>query len=249
MSIICVIPARLNSTRFPKKMLAPLLGKPLLQWTWEAACRVSFFDQVLVATDSLEIARVVGKFGGKVVMTSPACASGTDRLIELQNSGIKAALWVNWQGDEPFLNAQAISDLLQTWQTDGAEIWTLKKRILSAQELSSPHIAKVVCDAHGFALYFSRAPIPFVRDPQGPTPDFFKHIGIYAFSDAALRKLAPLKPAPLELAEQLEQLRFLTHGLRIRVHETTQEPFGIDLPEHLVHAEALARHQNPLSRS
>jgi 3-deoxy-manno-octulosonate cytidylyltransferase (CMP-KDO synthetase) len=105
MSIICVIPARLNSTRFPKKMLAPLLGKPLLQWTWEAAKRVSLFDQVVIATDSEEIASTVEKFGGKYRMTSPDCASGTDRLIELrQNGDLHADVWVNWQGDEPFLN-------------------------------------------------------------------------------------------------------------------------------------------------
>ncbi len=233
MSIICVIPARLNSTRFPKKMLAPLLGKPLLQWTWEAANRVSLFDQVVIATDSEEIASVVEKFGGKYRMTSPDCASGTDRLIELrQNGDLHADVWVNWQGDEPFLNPQALTDLLQSWKSDGADVWTLKKKITDPHQIASPHICKVVSNAEGFALYFSRQPIPYIRDAN-ISPDFFKHIGIYAFAETALQKLATLTPSPLEIAEQLEQLRFLHHGLRVRVHETLEEPFGIDLPEHL----------------
>lgn len=240
MSIACVIPARLNSTRFPKKMLAPLLGKPLIQWTWEAASRVSFFDQVVIATDSQEIATVIEKFGGKYLLTSPECVNGTERLIELQQQGkIRADLWVNWQGDEPFLSQKTLFDLLQSWKTDGADIWTLKKKITAESEIHSPHICKVVVDAGGFALYFSRSPIPFVRDPGMGSHEFFKHIGIYAYSNEALKKLAGLKPAPLEVAEQLEQLRFLTHGLRIRVHETSEQPFGIDLPEHLALAQAM----------
>lgn len=240
MRIACVITARLNSTRFPKKMLAPLLGKPLIQWTWEAATRVSFFDQVVIATDSLEIASVIEKFGGKYLLTSPDCASGTDRLIELhQQRKIGADLWVNWQGDEPLLSQEALSDLLQSWKTDGADIWTLKKKMVNPDEIYSPHICKVVSDAQGFALYFSRAPIPHVRDPGTEFSEFFKHIGIYAFSDAALSKLAGLEPAPLEIAEKLEQLRFLTHGLRIRVHETHEEPIGVDLPEHLARVQSL----------
>ena len=237
MSIICVIPARLQSTRFPKKMLAPLFGKPLLQWTWEAACRVERFDQVLIAVDSEELALAAQKFGAQVLMTSPTCASGTDRLIELrQSQKMRADIWVNWQGDEPFVSPRAIEDLLQSAPHDGADLWTLKKRLTNPQEIATPHISKVVCDAQGFALYFSRHPIPYVRD-LGTETEFFKHIGMYAFSDQALEKLATLPPCALEKSEQLEQLRFLYHGLRVRVHATEEEPFGIDLPEHLAQAE------------
>jgi 3-deoxy-manno-octulosonate cytidylyltransferase (CMP-KDO synthetase) len=126
----------------------------------------------------------------------------------------------------------ALTDLLQTSESDGADVWTLKKKITDPHQITSPHICKVVSDAEGFALYFSRQPIPYIRDTN-VSPDFFKHIGIYAFSDRALQKLATLTPSPLEIAEQLEQLRFLHHGLRVRIHETLEEPFGIDLPEHL----------------
>lgn len=238
MSIACIIPARLQSKRFPKKMLAPLLGKPLIQWTWEAACRITLFNEVAIAVDSDELAHAVETFGAKYYMTSSACASGTDRLIELyQNQKIQADIWVNWQGDEPFVNAQAIQDLLQSCGEDSADVWTLKKRITAPHEIASPHICKVVCDAQDFALYFSRHAIPFVRDGGAPL-EFFKHIGMYAFSSAALAKLGLLKPCPLEKAEQLEQLRFLYHGMRVRAHTTREEPFGIDLPEHLVLAEA-----------
>ncbi len=238
----CIIPARLKSTRFPKKMLAPLLGKPLIQWAWEAAVRTKLFDELAIATDSEELAEAIEGFGGKYYMTSEQCATGTDRLIELRERGcVKADVWVNWQGDEPFINTRTILDLLQSCKEDGADVWTLKKKIVRPEEIATPHIAKVVTDSEGMALYFSRSPIPFVRDQKSSPQEFFKHIGLYAFSDRALQKLAHLKPCPLEETEQLEQLRFLYHKLRVRVHETQEEPFGIDLPEHLARAESFAQ--------
>ncbi len=242
MLIACVIPARLKSTRFPKKMLAPILGKPLIQWAWEAAERTGLFDELAIATDSEELAAAIKGFGGKYYMTSEQCASGTDRLIELRERGcVKADVWVNWQGDEPFINTRTIQDLLQSCNQDDFDVWTLKKKITKSEEITTPHIAKVVTDIEGQALYFSRAPIPFCRDQKdGVLQEFFKHIGLYAFSDKALQKLACLKPCALEETEQLEQLRFLYHKLRVRVHETQEEPFGIDLPEHLVRAQNVA---------
>jgi len=241
--VVCIIPARLKSTRFPKKMLASLMGKPLVQWAYDAASAIPIFDEVAIATDADEIADVVERFGGKYYMTSPSCETGTDRLIELRESGaVEGDFWVNWQGDEPFINEQMIMDLLQSCTEDEADVWTLKKKILKPDELNSPNSPKVVTDKEGYALYFSRHSIPYIRDPSTSIyKDFFKHVGMYAFRDRALAKLADLDPCPLEQAEQLEQLRFLFNGMRVRVHETQEEPFGVDLPEHLAKAEKMAK--------
>jgi 3-deoxy-manno-octulosonate cytidylyltransferase (CMP-KDO synthetase) len=156
----------------------------------------------------------------------------------MKQGRIEADIWVNWQGDEPFISEQMIVDLLQSCEKDGGDIWTLKKRIVNPDEANSPHFAKVVCDHAGFALYFSRSQIPYYRD----TDDFskkklYKHVGLYAFTSEALNKISSSQPCSIEIAEQLEQLRFLYNNLRIRVHETEHEVFGIDLPEHLIKAE------------
>ena len=238
--IACVIPARLKSSRFPGKMLASLKGKPLLQWVFEAAKSISFFDHVVFAVDSEEIAALIVSFGGKFYMTSESCPSGTDRLIELmQRKVIDADIWVNWQGDEPFITEVMIEDLLQSCHEKASDLWTLKKLIENPSEIQSSHHVKVVTDAHDFALYFSRSPIPFYRDADsGAARKYFKHVGLYAYRREALEKIAKLSPCEIELAEQLEQLRFLYNGLKVRVHETKGEAFGIDLPEHLAQAEA-----------
>ncbi len=238
--VACIIPARLKATRFPRKMLSQLGGRPLLAHVWERANSVALFDHVVFAVDSQEIADLIEGFGGNYLMTSESCPSGTDRLIEVMKRGdVQADIWVNWQGDEPFIGEQMILDLLQTAEKCDSDVWTLKKRIVSPVEIYNPHMAKVVCDANGFALYFSRSTIPFYRDA---TPDhlkvFFKHVGIYAFTQSALEKLSAMEPCPLEQAEQLEQLRFLYNGLRIKAHETDREVMGIDLPEDLAKAEA-----------
>jgi 3-deoxy-manno-octulosonate cytidylyltransferase (CMP-KDO synthetase) len=237
--IACVIPARLKSTRFPKKMLSMLGDKPLLQWVWESARSVPLFDEVAFAIDSEEIASMIQSFGGKYFMTAESCACGTDRLVELlKDNRIDADIWVNWQGDEPFIHEQMIFDLLQSCEVEESDVWTLKKKIINIEEVTSPQFAKVVCDQRGFALYFSRSPIPFYRDiKEESEKEFFKHVGLYAFTREALHKIASLTPCQTEMAEQLEQLRFLYHHLKVRVHETQHEVFGIDLPEHLAKAE------------
>jgi 3-deoxy-manno-octulosonate cytidylyltransferase (CMP-KDO synthetase) len=238
-SVTCIIPARLKSTRFPRKMLSFLGGKPLLQWAWEAATSTAVFDSVAIATDDMEIAELIKNFGGTVYLTSPQCLNGTERLIELQSKGIvDADIWVCWQGDEPFIKEQTINDLLQTAGTDGSDVWTLKERIMHKADVESPHIVQVVSDLQGYALYFSRHSIPYYRDQIAEDEKvFYKHVGIYAYARAALKKIATLPASPLELAEQLEQLRFLEGGLKVRVHETKHQGIGIDLPEHLVLAE------------
>lgn len=238
--VACIIPARLKSTRFPKKMLCMLKDKPLLQWVWESAVSVCLFDEVAFAVDAEETAQLVRSFGGKCFMTSESCLSGSDRLAELMNKrAVDADLFVNWQGDEPFICEQMILDLLQSCDKEESDLWTLKKKITRPEEVANPHIAKVVCDFQGFALYFSRSEIPFYRDEADfSKKEFYKHVGLYAYTRKALKKIFALQPCAIEAAEQLEQLRFLYNNLRIRVHETKYEVFGIDLPEHLARAEA-----------
>ncbi len=235
MDVICVIPARLGSTRFPRKVLAPLKGRPLIQWVYEAAKKVSRFREVVLAVDAEETRLVAKSFGARALMTSSECQSGTDRLIELVGKGeLKADIFVNWQGDEPFVAPELIDQLLQTAGRDGCSIWTLCKQI---EDAASPHIVKVVRTHANEALYFSRSPIPYYRGSQKKI--YYKHIGLYAYTLDALKKIANLPPSPLEEAEMLEQLRFLQGGLKIKVHETTHEIFGIDTPEQLESAKLL----------
>ncbi len=227
--IACVIPARLASTRFPQKMLASLSGKPLVQWVWEAALACPHFDERLFAVDSEEVKNLVESFGAKAVMTSVECQSGTDRLIEIQQN-MNADIWVNWQGDEPFIGTGMIEDLLQSCDDENQDVWTLKS--LLKENFSDPSVVKVVTDRAGRALYFSRSQIP-----HGDNVVVYKHVGLYAYSDTALQRISYLEQTTLEKAENLEQLRFLESGLYIQVHKTNHSTVGIDLPEHLAHAE------------
>lgn len=240
--IVCIIPARLRASRFPGKMLTSIAGKPVLQWVWEAARTVAQFDKILFAIDAPEIAMVIKDFGGDYIMTSEQCACGTDRLVEIMKSGaITADVWVNWQGDEPFITADMITNLLQTCGQDLADVWTLKKHITNKEQIFSANVAKVVCDINGYALYFSRSPIPFYRDLVLEDQSFYKAVGLYAFTTQALEKISEMQCTHLENAEKLEQLRWLQHGLSIRVHETDREVRGIDTPEDLEHAQVYAR--------
>lgn len=241
--IVCVIPARLESQRFPRKVLSMLAGRPLLAWVWDAARKTDFFDDVIFAVDADVTANLIKDFGGKFVKTSSQCQSGTDRLVELMKTGaVSADIWVNWQGDEPFISQDMVNTLLQSVANKDELMWSLKKKIVNANDIFSLKIAKVVCDKKGFAMYFSRSPIPCFRDQ--PTPEkliesgvFYKHVGMYAFTTQALQKIALMGTSCLEDAEKLEQLRFLDYGLSIRMHETDKEVFGIDTPEDLENAE------------
>lgn len=231
--IVCVIPARLNSARFPGKILALLGRKPLVQWAFEGAKACGQFDEIVIATDSMEIETAARGFGARAIMTDQKCKTGTDRLIELQKERkLEGEIWVNWQGDEPFIDGEAIGDLLQSIEEEDQQIWTLKKAIAGDEEIQNPHVVKVVTDHLGKALYFSRSPIP----SSGAA---FKHVGLYAFRGSALEAIGKLPPSPLEEAENLEQLRFLENGLPIQVHETHQEIFGIDTKEELAMAEEM----------
>ncbi len=233
-TITCVIPARLNSQRFPRKILHPIAGKPLFLWVWEAAMRVSYFDQVAFAVDCKELANIIESYRIPVFLTSADCRSGTDRLIELAvNNKLCGDIWVNWQGDEPFINQKIISDLLEGWRFPECKITTLKKQI---EPKDDPSLVKVVTDKNGKALYFSRALIPHCRDKESYVK-FYRHIGLYAFSYKTLCQISELESSELEQCEQLEQLRWLEGGIDIQVNETKFETIGIDHPHHIDQAE------------
>lgn len=243
--VACVIPARLASTRFPRKILKKLGDKPLVQWAWDASQRAAVFSEVIIAIDSEETEQVVKQFGGAYIMTSPQCACGTDRLIEVMNSGrIYADVWVNWQADEPFITQNLISKLLETVEQNDADVWSLRKRIFNEVDITNPNVAKVVCDNNGYALYFSRSPIPFYREDFVGEKIFYKHIGLFAYSTEALKKISQLEISDLEKAEKLEQLRFLQHRLKIKLHEVEEEVCGIDTIQDLEKAEQIIQSNN-----
>jgi 3-deoxy-manno-octulosonate cytidylyltransferase (CMP-KDO synthetase) len=227
------IPARHGSTRLPGKMLAPIQGKPMLQWVYERALASGARD-VLIATDDEAIAAAATAFGARACMTSAAHASGTDRLAELAaiERWPEADIVVNVQGDEPLIPPALIRQVATLLESDPeAAIATLAAPVESLAEFLDPNAVKVVADPHGRALYFSRAPVPWTRDgaPEGLSSQRVfagarRHVGIYAYRVGALRRLASLAPTPLEKAEKLEQLRALENGLVIRVADAAERP-------------------------
>ncbi len=238
MKSIIVIPARYGSTRFPGKSLARIQGRPMIQWVWEAASRSRLSETALVATDDDRIADCAAKFGAEVVMTRKSHRSGTDRMAEVAEK-VPANLYVNVQGDEPLLAPSAVDDLIRAMmENPRVPIGTLAHPIADEAEWRSPEVVKVVRNRHLEALYFSRSPLPFQRtfDPRTP---LWRHVGIYAFRARALATFVSLKPSPLELAESLEQLRALEHGLVIQVIETKYRCLGVDTPADLARVEAL----------
>jgi 3-deoxy-manno-octulosonate cytidylyltransferase (CMP-KDO synthetase) len=260
---VAIIPARYNSTRFPGKPLAALKGKIIIQHVYNHAASARLVDAVFVATDDKRIFDAVNSFGGKAVMTSGSHASGTDRIAEAADS-IDCDYVVNVQGDEPFIRADMIDDVIEVlYNDDKVSISTLAKKITDGHEVLSPHTVKVVMDSEGFAMYFSRAPIPYHRDGwqmykaddggrntdskyvlelQPPTSSlqplhWYKHIGIYGFRKNTLKTFTSLKEGRLEQIEKLEQLRALEAGMRIKVKITEHDTFGIDTMEDLRKAE------------
>ena len=244
--IVCIIPARLNSVRFPQKILFPLLQKPLLKWVWEAANKVSFFDDVIFAIDSDITASLTRSFSARYIMTSKDCLSGTDRIIEILKIGkIQSDIWVNWQGDEPFITEGMIKTLLQNIDDEHVDVWTLKKKVDDKKDITSPNVVKVVSGQQNQAIYFSRQPIPFhCNNVDIKKRLYYKHIGLYAYTTKALNKISTFSHTPLELTEKLEQLRWLEYGLSIKVYETNQNTIGIDVPENIQHAEKFLKAKN-----
>ena len=240
-SVIAIIPARFQSTRLPGKALAEIAGRPMIEHVYRRASSARTVSRVLVATDDRRIYEAVERFGGEARMTSPAHASGTDRLAEVAAS-LEIDLIVNVQGDEPLLAPDTIDAAVAPLAADPAlEMSTLRRRITDRAELQNPNVTKVVVDADGYALYFSRAAIPYTR-PGQPAADAWAHIGLYAYRRATLLRLAALPPTALERAEALEQLRALEHGIRIKAVETAHDTPGVDTPEDLERVRALLAH-------
>jgi len=205
----------------------------MIEHVYRRAAAAPLVSRVIVATDDLRIATRVNGFGGKVRLTKPTHETGTDRLAEVAAS-LDCDIVVNVQGDEPLIDPRAIDELVAPFRSDPSlQMSTLFRRIHEASELNNPNITKVVLDRGGFAIYFSRAPIPYVRDPRGGWPPLYRHIGLYAYRRSALLVLAALEQTPLERAEALEQLRALEHGIRIKAVETRHESFEVNTPEDL----------------
>ena len=240
MKYIAIIPARYASTRFPGKPLAMLGGKTVIQRVYEQTASV--VPEVCIATDDERILQAVEAFGGRAVMTRADHKSGTDRIEEAaQLTGTQADVIINVQGDEPFIQPQQIETLCHLFDDPQTQIGTLGKRFESIEAAMNPNSPKIVTDNRGFALYFSRSVIPFVRGVEQTQwlthYPFLKHLGIYAYRREVLHEITQLSQSTLELAESLEQLRWLQNGYRIRVGETDVETVGIDTPEDLKRAE------------
>ena len=261
MAVVAIIPARYGSARFPGKPLALIGGKPLIQHVYESASRARGLDRVLVATDDRRILESVKNFGGEALLTSKSHASGTDRVAEVARR-LEAEWVVNVQGDLPFVRPQTISRSLRALQRDRSIVMgTARTAIYHKEEWLNPNVVKVVTDAAGFALYFSRAPIPSLRDPAGSAngnranPRFpegriwgYRHVGIYVYRRDFLLRFSRLPATPLERTEGLEQLRALANGYRIRVADVEEPSVEVDTVEDLERAEAYLRSIEILTR-
>jgi len=230
--VLAVIPSRFDAQRFPGKPLALIAGKPLVQWVWEAAKAAKRVTRVVVATDSDKIARIVRGFGGEVVMTSPRCPSGTDRVAQVARTS-RAGIVVNVQGDEPLLSPTTIDKVVEVLQQDSSAVMsTAVRKPDNDREWRDPNAVKAVLDRTNYALYFSRAPLPNLSRSNGtPVAPRWIHIGLYAFRRAFLFRFAALPPSTLEQAERLEQLRVLEHGCAIKVAVVAQKTCAVDRPE------------------
>jgi 3-deoxy-manno-octulosonate cytidylyltransferase (CMP-KDO synthetase) len=237
MQILGIIPARFGSTRFPAKALANIQGKPMVQWVYENASKAQGLSDLIIATDHPLIEQAVAEFGGKVVMTKVEHPSGTDRAFEaLVNYGQTADYVVNIQGDEPFIHHQQIDELIALLNGQ-TQLATLVKPITDSELLFSANTAKVVLNQWEEAIYFSRNPIPYLRNfPKEKWVEahtYYKHIGIYAYRTDILEAITQLKQGTLEQAESLEQLRWIENGYTIRVGKTQYESLSVDTPEDL----------------
>ena len=235
MKTVVVIPARLESKRFPGKLLTPIGGKPLIQQVWEKARECRLADQVIVATDSEQIRNVVRSFGGMTIVAKGDFRSGTDRIASLTDR-LPSKAYVNLQGDEWIQTPRVLDDLIEKfWDSQPLAMGTLIQKITELSELTDPNVVKVVFNPEGFAIYFSRASIPFDRDKDPANANnqgsSYKHLGIYIYLKETLEKIAGFPSTPLETIEKLEQLRALENGIAIKTWETGFKSLRIDTPE------------------
>ncbi len=242
-SIICIIPVRYGSTRFPGKPLAKILGKPMVQWVWENAKKVKIINRVIIATDDKRIFDISKKFGAEVVMTSKNCPSGTDRIAEATKK-IKSDIVVNLQGDEPLVSSKTIEKTINVLLRDKiAVVSTPVCRFCDGENLSDPNSVKVVFDKNNYAMYFSRSIIPFVSHHSSLITHnyFFKHIGLYVYKSDFLEKFVSLKESHLEKIEKLEQLRVLENGYKIKIVVVKDKTIPVDNPEDIKKVESVIK--------
>jgi len=237
--IVGIIPARFASTRLMGKPLAEIGNKPLIQHTYESASQSKLIKKIIIAVDDKKVAQVCKDFGAEVVTTPKNISTGSDRIAHVAKKLDDADIVVNIQGDEPFISGQMIDEAIEPLLFDNkVNISTLAKRIESAAELQSPDVVKIVFDYNNYALYFSRSPIPFVRDTISAElalekTEIYKHIGLYVYRKESLLKFTKLKPTDLERAEKLEQLRMLENGMKIKIVVTEFDTMSVDTPEDL----------------
>lgn len=229
MKILCVIPSRIGSTRLPRKPLLPIQGKPMIQWTYENAVRCPLLTDVIVATDSQEIADVITRIGGKVAMTDPNLPTGSERVAAVAEQYPDMDVIINLQGDEPFIKPRMLEELVSPYLAGEMPEMTTLAYPLEKDKYNSPDSVKVITDIHMNALYFSRSPIPYYRSQQ--SAPVYNHMGLYAFSRDFLLLYKTLPQTPLEKTECLEQLRVLEHGHKIRVCLTQEKTLEINTPQ------------------
>ena len=238
MSTVAVIPSRYASSRLEGKALMDIVGKPMVQRVYEVALRTHSIDRVIVATDDKRILDTVHGFGGEAVLTSPRHLSGTDRIAEVADH-LSCDVVVNLQGDEPLMDPRLIDDVVSLLSDDqDVSMASAQSPIGTIEELMNPNIVKVVSDCNGYALYFSRSPVPsrFSKVENADDSLGFKHIGLYVYRKDFLKKVVNLDPSPLEKQERLEQLRVLENGYRIKLVTTKFDSIGVDTPEDLIQA-------------
>jgi len=255
---VAVIPARWHSTRLKGKVLADIAGKPMIQHVWERVKEAREIDEVIVAVDKEKVLKAVKAFGGKAVLTSGRHSSGTDRIAQAARD-ISADIFVNVQADEPLIHPEMIDELVKVFEYErNIQMGTLIKRIHRKEEINDPNVVKVVVDRKGFALYFSRSPIPYIR-PTEERPEaepvqnsenesgrYFKHIGLYAYTKDFLFTYTSLPKSALEMEEKLEQLRVLEHGYKIKTVETRYDSIGVDSEKDLEEVRSILKKQSPL---
>ncbi len=239
MQSIIVIPARIGSTRFPAKVLTPILGKPMIQYVYEGAKESVLAEAVLVATDSIDVVNVVKDFGGEAVLTSPSLPSGTDRVYEAVKD-VDVKYIVNLQGDEPLIRGNILDAIFEELFKEEADIVTPCYKTTNIKEAKNPNRVKITTDKKGCALYFSRSSIPYHREPSSKV-EFRIHIGIYGFTKRSLSRFVSLPQSELEKTEKLEQLRALENGMSIRVVEVDFRPIPVDVPEDVLKVERVLK--------
>lgn len=241
LKIVGVIPARLGSTRLHEKVLKPIQGKPMVEWVWRRASQAKKLQGVIVATDDARIVSAVESFGGKAMMTDVNHPNGSSRIAEVA-SKVQADVFINIQGDEPMIDPKVIDQLAEVFEKKSEiQVATVAVRKNSVEDLENPNVVKVVCDAEGRALYFSRSPLPYFREKPAQGITFLKHLGIYGYRKNFILDFVKWKPGVLENIEKLEQLRILERGIPIQVIETPHDSVSVDTAEDLVAVEEKLR--------